>query len=419
MAADSLGLRPTLHVAEGDLVRRGQLLYEDKKRPGVRYTAPASGRVVGVHRGDRRALQSVVIDTTGEGADAEPVAFEAFRPGAELTATYVRDLLLEAGLWPALRARPFSRVADPAEPPRSIFITATDSEPLAPRPELVVAGREDHFAAGVRALATLTTGGVFVCTSPAWTAPIPTTEQVQHVRFDGPHPSGTVGYHIHVLDPAGRGRIVWYVGYQDVLAIGHLVTTGALDTARVIALAGPSVSQPRLLRVPMGASTDELAAPDVTGGEVRVLSGSVLAGRAAMGEVLGYLGRYHRQVAVLPEGRRRDFLGWAGPGVGRFSTLRVFLSRLTPSKRFAFTTSTNGSPRAIIPVGLYERVMPFDLQPTYLLKALVTRDVERAEQLGCLELDEEDLALCTFVCPGKNDYGPHLREVLSLIEKEG
>jgi Na+-transporting NADH:ubiquinone oxidoreductase subunit A len=420
LAADTLGLRPTLHVAEGDAVQQGQPLFDDKRTPGVRYTAPASGRIVGVHRGARRALQSVVIDTT-DGGDAAPVPFAAFdgRSAETLTPEYVRDVLLESGLWPALRTRPFSHVADPAVMPRSLFVTATDSEPLAPRPETVVAGREADFALGLRALSSLTTGPVFVCTSGAWTVPVETSGQVRHERFTGPHPSGTVGYHIHTLDPAGRGRLVWHVGYQDVLAIGHLLATGTLDDERVVALAGPAVAQPRLLRVPVGASTAEIVAGELTGEDVRVLSGSVLAGREAEGDVLGFLGRYHRQIAVLQEGRRRDLLGWAGPGLERFSALRVFLSTLVPAKRFAFTTSTNGSPRAIIPVGLYERVMPFDLQPTYLLKALVTRDVERAEQLGCLELDEEDLALCTFVCPGKNDYGPHLREVLSLIEKEG
>ncbi len=421
VAADSIGLRPTLHVAEGDLVRAGQLLFEDKKTPGVRYVAPAAGRIVAAPRGERRALQSVVIDTTDAGEATDPVAFAAFdeRPAARLTRDDVRALLLESGLWPALRARPFSKVADPSATPRAIFVTATDSEPLAPRPEVVVAGREQDFSHGVDVLATLTDGPVHVCTGEAWPAAVPTSDRIRHARFSGVHPSGTVGYHIHMLEPAGRGRLVWHVGYQDVLAIGLLFRTGTMDRQRVVALAGPAVKRPRLLRVPVGASTDEVVAGEVEDGDVRVLSGSVLAGRVAMGDALGFLGRYHRQIAVLPEGRQRDFLGWAGPGLDRYSALRVFLSKLTPSKRFRFTTSTNGSPRAIIPVGLYEKVMPFDLQPTYLLKALVTLDVERAEQLGCLELDEEDLALCTFVCPGKNDYGPHLREVLSLIEKEG
>lgn len=421
IAADSIGLRPTLHVADGDVVRAGQLLFDDKKTPGVRYTAPAAGRIVSVHRGERRALESVVIDTTEADDSAEPLTLEAWttRPAAGLTPEYARALLLESGLWPALRTRPFSKVADPSSRPLAIFVTATDSEPLAPRPEVVVRGREEDFARGVDVLTRLTEGVVHVCTDDAWSAPVPTSDRVRHTRFTGVHPSGTVGYHIHTLEPASRARLLWHVGYQDVLAIGRLFATGTLDGERVVALAGPSVKRPRLLRVPVGASTDELVAGELEPGDVRVLSGSVLAGRAAMGGEVGFLGRYHRQIAVLPEGRRRDFLGWAGPGLERYSALRVFFSKLVPSKRFDFTTSTNGSPRAIIPVGLYEKVMPFDLQPTYLLKALVTLDVERAEQLGCLELDEEDLALCTFVCPGKNDYGPHLREVLSLIEKEG
>lgn len=422
VAADYVGLRPTLYVGEGDEVRQGQLLLDDKKTPGVRYTAPVAGRVVGIHRGDRRALQSLVIATAAGAEDEAPaVAFEAFdgRDPANVDRDYAKALLIESGQWPALRARPFSRVADPAAEPLAIFVTAIDSEPLAPPVEAALAGREADLAAGLRVLTALTDGRVYVCTAPGWATELPALERLRHEQFDGPHPAGTVGYHIHALEPAGRGRLIWYVGYQDVLAIGHLFLTGRLDAARVVALAGPSVRQPRLLRVPLGASTDEITAGECEDGELRVLSGSVLSGRRAAGEVHGYLGRYHRQVAVLPEGRERYLLGWAGPGTGRFSALRVFLSTLAPSKRFAFTTSTNGSPRAIIPVGLYERVFPFDLPPTYLLKALVTRDIERAEQLGCLELDEEDLALCTFVCPGKNDYGPHLREVLTLIEKEG
>ncbi len=422
VAADSIGLRPTLHVAEGDEVRQGQLLADDKRMPGVRYTAPLTGRVAGIHRGARRALQSIVIDTTGvDAAAGEPVTFESFdgRPVEAVDRDYATALLTESGEWPALRARPFSRVANPAVVPLAIFVTAIDTEPLAPPVEAAMAGRADDFAAGLRVLASLTDGTLYVCTAPNWTTPLPDLPRLRHETFTGPHPAGTVGYHIHTLEPAGRGRVIWYAGYQDVLAIGALFRTGRLDVSRVISLAGPSVRRPRLLRVPRGASTDEIVAGEIDGGDVRVISGSVLAGRRASGDEHGFLGRYHRQVAVLPEGRERTLLGWALPGAKRFSALRVFTSALTPARRFPFTTSTNGSPRAIIPVGQYERVFPFDMQPTYLLKALVTRDVERAEQLGCLELDEEDLALCTFVCPGKNDYGPHLREVLTLIEKEG
>ena len=424
LADDYVGLRPTLHVAPGDSVRRGQLLFEDKKMPGVRYTAPAAGTVAAVNRGERRAFQSLVIDLDseerrgGRGAQASFSSATARHPSG-MTADAVRDLLVESGLWTALRARPYSRVADPAMRPRSIFVTAMDTEPLAPDVEVVLRGREADFERGIAALARLTDGPVFVCTSERFSLPVPEMDRVRHERFAGLHPAGTAGYHIHRLDPAGRGRIVWYAGYQDVLAIGRLFTTGELDDSRVVALAGPSVRTPRLIQTRIGASTDELTAGELHDGDIRVVSGSVLAGRTAAGPILGYLGRYHRQVAALPEGRRREFMGWAGPGFAKYSAVGVFISRFFPGKRFEMTTSTNGSHRAIVPIGMYERVMPFDMHPTYLLKALLTTDIERAEQLGVLELDEEDVALCTFVCPGKHEYGPRLREVLTMIEKEG
>lgn len=423
VGADYLGLRPKFHVGVGDPVQRGQLLFEDKTLPGVRFTAPAEGRVEAIHRGERRAFQSLVIELSaaersGRAVQVTLSAFTGRHPSA-LDGAAVRDLLIESGLWTALRARPYSRVANPGDTPRSIFVTAMDTEPLAPAAEAIIGPRRADFDLGVAALTRLTEGPVFVCTSDAYPHAVPDIERVRHERFSGPHPAGTAGFHIHTLDPAGRGRVVWHVGYQDVLAIGRLFGTGRLDDERVAALAGPAVRNPRLLRTRIGAAVDELVAGELLDGENRQLSGSVLAGRAASGPVHGYLGRYHRQVAALPEGRAREFMGWAGPGVGRFSATRVFLSSWLPSRPFAMTTSTNGSPRAIVPIGLYEKVMPFDLEPTYLLKALVTHDVERAEQLGCLELDEEDLALCTFVCPSKHDFGHHLRTVLTTLEKDG
>jgi Na+-transporting NADH:ubiquinone oxidoreductase subunit A len=244
-------------------------------------------------------------------------------------------------------------------------------------------------------------------------------DRLTHEQFSGPHPSGTPGFHIHTLDPAARGRTIWYVGYQDVLAIGRLFGSGDLDDTRVVGLAGPAVERPRLLQTRAGASLDDLTSGELREGDNRVISGSVLSGRTAAGPVLGYLGRYHRQISVLPEGRRRELLGWAAPGLTRFSALGAFASSWIPGRRFALTTSTHGSRRAIVPIGVYEKVWPFDLEPTYLLKALVTHDLERAEELGVMELDEEDVALCTFVCPSKNDYGRFLREVLTTLEKEG
>jgi Na+-transporting NADH:ubiquinone oxidoreductase subunit A len=423
VAGDYVGLRPTMLVEAGQDVLRGQPLFEDKKIRGVHYTAPGAGRVAAINRGARRAFESLVIelsdaDRAGRG---EQVALSSFtgRAPAALDRDAVHHLLLESGLWTALRARPFSRVADPRTAPHSVFVTAMDTDPLAPDVEVVMRGREADFATGVAVLTRLTDGPVFVCTSDRFSLTVPSMDRVRHERFAGPHPAGTVGYHIHTLDPAGRTRTVWHIGYQDVLDVGHLFKTGEIAVDRVIALAGPAVVKPRLVRTRIGASTDEITADELVPGEIRVISGSVLSGRRAAGPTSGFLGRYHRQVSALVEGRTREFMGWAGPGFRKYSAIPVFASRLRPGQRFAFTTAVNGSPRAIVPIGLYEKVMPFDLQPTFLLKSLLTHDVERAEQLGCLELDEEDLALCTFVCPGKNDYGPYLRDALTAIEKEG
>jgi Na+-transporting NADH:ubiquinone oxidoreductase subunit A len=417
LGADYLGMRPTMHVEVGASVDRGQLLFEDKKTPGVRYTAPVAGTVAAINRGERRAFESLVITLSDEerAGQGRQVTFGAWtgRPAAELTGEQVRDLLLESGLWPALRARPFSKVADPSIRPRSIFVTAIDTEPLAPDVDVVMQGRSADLEAGLVALTKLTDGPVFLCTSATSTIAAPRVDRVRHEQFDGPHPAGTVGVHIHLLDPVSRNRVVWHVGYQELL------TTGQLETRRIVALSGPSVQKPRLVETVVGASTDELLAGGVTAGDNRILSGSVLSGRVSTGPVHGYLGRFHRQIAVLPEGREREFMGWAGPGVNRFSVTGAFLSKLRPGASFPMTTSTNGSHRAIVPIGLYEKVMPIDIEATFLLKALVTKDLERAEQLGALELDEEDLALCTFVCPSKNEYGPALREVLAAMEKEG
>ncbi len=365
LADDYVGLRPTMHVAAGDAVSRGQLLFEDKTQPGVRYTAPAAGTVKAINRGARRALQSVVIEPSRaerEGREPEAARFDAWsgRDPSGLTDREVRDLLLESGQWTGLRARPYGRVADPAATPHSIFVTAVDTNPLAPDVAAILEGREGVFERGLAALARLTPGSVFVCTGPDQRVhpPASARNQVRHEVFEGVHPAGTVGVHIHTLDPVGRGKVVWHVGVQDVVATGSLFETGVLDVSRVVALGGPPVTRPRLLRTRVGASTAELVDGGVdAGADHRVISGSVLSGRAAMGDVYGYLGRHHQQVSVLAEGRDREFLGWLGPGFDTFSTVRTFASKLIPGRRFAMTTSTHGSPRAIVPIGMYERVM--------------------------------------------------------------
>ena len=424
LGADYPGLRPTMHVNAGDEVRRGQLLMEDKKVPGVRFTAPGSGKVVAVHRGERRAFQSIIIelssaDKAGRVGAPDQISFAAFSRNHPNTLTRddVRALLLESGQWTALRARPFGRVADPADTPHSIFVTAMDTNPLAPSVEDVLEGRQGDFERGLTVLTKLTDGPVYVCTADESNPPVP--EPCRREVFEGPHPAGTVGYHIHRLDAVDRNKIVWHINYQDVIAVGALFDKGELYLERVVSMAGPAVTRPRQIRSRVGASLDDMVEGELASGEVRVISGSVLSGQKAMGDELGYLGRYHLQVSVIREGREREFLGWLAPGANLFSVKQAFLSKLMPGKKFAFSTSTNGSPRAIVPIGSYEKVMPMDILPTFLLRALVMGDCERAERLGCLELDEEDVALCSFVCPGKIDYGVHLRDVLTTIEKEG
>lgn len=425
LGADYPGMRPTMRVRIGDSVSRGATLFEDKKTPGVRFAAPVAGRVAALHRGERRVFVSLVLELSPEersgrgGTGRAPAGWTGRHPDA-LGDDAVRDLLLESGEWTAIRARPFGRVAHPERRPRAVFVSATDTAPLAPDPVAAVAGRETDLRWGVAALSRLTAGPVFVCSRRGRRLDVGEGERIRHEEFSGPHPAGTPGLHIHRLAPARRGAEAWHLDAQDLASIGRLFRAGAGDGFRVVTLGGPPVRRPGLLRVPLGASAGDLAAPDLEpGAERRVISGSLLAGRTAAGEETGYLGRYHRQVTVLDEDRRRRFLGWLAPGLGALSVSRGFLSALRPGRPSRLTTGMHGSRRAIVPVGAYERVMAFDIPPVMLLRALLMEDLGRAEELGVLELLEEDLGLLTFACPAKNDYAPALRRVLDALEKEG
>ncbi|MCW8128210.1 Na(+)-translocating NADH-quinone reductase subunit A [Microbulbifer halophilus] len=409
------GMKPTMEVAEGDSVKLGQLLFTDKKTEGVRYTAPAAGRVAAVNRGARRALQSVVIEIDGDEAE-QFASYSADQLGG-LTAEQVRQNLVESGLWTALRTRPFSKVPALDAEPAAVFINAMDTNPLAADPAIIIAEQREAFSQGVQILSRLA-DTTYVCTAPDADIPVPEADNIRREAFAGPHPAGLSGTHIHYLSPVKPGRSVFTIGYQDVIAVGKLFATGRLFTDRVVALGGPQVEKPRLLRTRLGANLDELTAGELEDAENRVISGSVFGGSTAAGP-LAYLGRYHNQVSVLEEGRERPFLHYLRAGNKRFSSFPIYLSRLFKNRLFDFTTSTNGSERALMPIGTYERVMPLDVLPTQLLRALIVGDTQTAQQLGVLELDEEDLALCTFVCPGKYEYGPILRDNLTRIEKEG
>ncbi|MEQ5834430.1 Na(+)-translocating NADH-quinone reductase subunit A [Marinobacter sp. NFXS9] len=414
---DYNGMKPTMAVQEGDRVKRGSLLFTDKKTEGVRYTSPAAGVVKEVNRGERRVFQSVVIEIDGD--EAETFArYESSQLGS-LERQQVVDNLVESGLWTLFRTRPYSKVPEIDSAPHSIFVSVMDTNPLAADPTVIIKDDPDAFENGLRIISKLTNGKVFVCGKPGADVPVPKDDAFEVQQFDGVHPAGNVGTHIHFLDPIAGDKVVWSIGYQDVMAIARLFQTGEVPTERVVAVAGPKASKPRLLRTQIGASLDELLAGEYDAtGEERVISGSVFGGRTGRGPC-AYLGRFANQITILEEGDKREFMGWLSPGTRKFSTLNIYLSKLTRGRLFDFTTTTNGSERAMVPVGSYEEVMPLDILPTQLLRSLIVGDTEMAQKLGCLELDEEDLALCTFVCPGKYEYGPILRQNLTRIEIEG
>lgn len=413
---DYIGMKPRFAVEEGERVRLGQVLFTDKKMPGVKYTSPGTGRVLSINRGPKRVFESIIIELDGD----EEITFESFDRNKleNLDREKVISRLIDSGLWTSLRARPFSRVANPEDKPGSIFVTAMDTNPLAPSVEKIINDDKEPFEDGLKILTRLTDGNVYLCQAAGADISEPDIQSVAVKGFSGPHPAGNVGTHIHFVSPVHKKKTVWHIHAQDVIAVGKLFTTGRISTGRVISLGGPSVKNPRLLRVRLGADVNKITDNEITGSNRRIISGSVLSGRK-ISDVTGFLGRFHHQVTVIPEGDERILFGWMGPGLNKFSLKNVFLSALFPRKKYDFSASLQGDKRSIVPIGSYEKVMPLDILPTFLLRSLMVDDIEEAEKLGCLELDEEDLALCSVVCPSKIEYGPVLRRNLTIIEKEG
>ncbi len=418
LGMDYVGMKPTMMVNEGDRVKLGQVLFSDKKNPGVLFTSPGAGVVKSINRGAKRVLQSVVIELNG--SDEE--SFSQYNESElnNLTTEQVKANLLASGLWTTLRTRPYGKTPAVDSKPSSIFVTAIDTSPLAANPAVIIKERSADFINGLTIISKLTDGKTYVCKATGaecvvGSAPVTTAE------FSGPHPAGLPSTHIHFIDPVNIGKFVWHLDYQAVMAIGALFTTGKLNVERVVSLAGPTAKNPRLIRTRVGANTNDLVAGELADDvESRVISGSILYGHHAT-DWAAFLGGYSHQVSVLQEGRARELFGWIVPGKDKYSALDVYLSsrdRKT-DRKFPLTTSKNGSNRAIVPVGIYETVMPMDILPTPLLKALIVGDSDQAQLLGCLELDEEDVSLFTFVDPGKHDFGPVLRANLTKIEKEG
>lgn len=416
VGSDYVGMKPTMLVEEGDSVKLGQVLFTDKKCPSIKFTSPGSGKVIEINRGERRVLQSVVIKLDGD----EEITLASYKQNEllEIGEEKVKENLIESGLWTSIRCRPFSKLADPKSKPNSIFVNGMETNPLAPDMSKVLAGKEESLYNGLKVLSNLTDGKVFFIKSPDLKISPDTFSKLVVEEFTGPHPAGLSGTHIHFLDPVSSGKKVWYLNLQETIAIGDLFTTGKINVERIISLAGSETKNPRLIKTRLGASIDEIVQDELAGSENRVISGSVFSGSTATGK-MAYLGRYHQQIVVLKESKERGFLGWMAPGFQKYSVKKTFLSAFIPGKRYPFTTQQNGGVRAIVPVESYERVMPMDILPTFLLRSLAVDDIEEAEKLGCLELDEEDLGLCTFVCPSKINHGENLRRNLTIIEKEG
>lgn len=413
---DYVGMKPTMLVAVGDQVACGQPLFSDKKNEGVVFTAPAGGEVVAINRGAKRKFESLVI-RVGE-SDSLSFCDVGTDPG-DLGPEGLRRLLVESGLWTSFRTRPYGKIPPIDSAPASLFVTAMDSSPVGADLKAIIDHTKVDFVTGMKALATLVSAPIYLCHGGDLTGLDSTDGQVEQVVFEGPHPAGLPSTHIHFIDPVSETKTVWHIGAQDVCGLGGLLRTGRLCSERVVALGGPSFKNPRHVETVLGASLAELCQAELRDDqESRLVSGSILDGRRA-DPIRGFLGRYHQQVSCLPEGDGRQLFGWLRPGGDRFSVSRAFMTAFTKPLKVPFNTAVWGGDRAIFPLGTYEKVMPLDFVPIYFLKSLASGNTERAKELGCLELIEEDLALCSYVCPGKNDFGPMLRRTLTSIEEEG
>lgn len=411
---DFPGLTPKLMVKVGHEVKAGSPLFFDKYKPDVMFTSPVGGKVVAINRGERRRILEVVVEADGSNA------FEEFKKAdpKSLSREEVKEELLKSGVWPSIIQRPYGVVANSADTPMAIFISCFDSAPLAPNYELIVSGQEKEFQAGIDALAQLTDGKVHLGL-PASRAnkPFVSTKNVETTQFEGKHPVGNVGIQIHHVSPINKGERVWTVNVQDVITIGRLFLTGKYDARKVVAVTGSEVKAPRYYRTISGANLSTLL-DGKTNGEVkeRYISGNVLTGTKV--EKDNFLGYYHSQMTVIPEGDEHEFFGWALPGINKFSASKAFLSSLLPKKEYTMTANINGGERAFVLSEQYEKFLPMDVLPVFLLKSIIVNDIDKMEQLGIYEVIEEDLALCEYACTSKIEVQSILRQGINVMIKE-
>jgi len=410
------GLTPKIIPKLCDEVKVGTPIFYDKYNPEVKFCSPVSGILSSINRGERRRIVEVVIEDDGKDTA------ESFLQGdpAEMKREQIVENLLNSGLWPAIRQRPYTTIAKPDGKPKSIFISAFDTSPLAPDFEFLLKDSEEDFQWGVNALKQLTEGKVFLNLDGRYPS-IRTLSDIKGAeinRFKGPHPAGNVGIQISKLDPINKGDVVWIVQPQDVVAIGRLFKTGAYDPSMVVALTGARVEKPQYYKTIRGAAVTPLLEKQLKDGDKRVISGNVLNGTSIDAES-GYVGFFDSQLTVIPEGNYYELFGWMMPGFKKMSVARSFASTwLTPNRKFDMDTNFHGGQRAFVMTGEYEKVLPMDIYPMQLLKSILVNDIDKMEQLGIYELDEEDMALCEFVCTSKTPVTKILRDGLKAMRKE-
>lgn len=411
---DFPGLTPKLNVKVGDKVMAGSPLFHDKLHPEVLFTSPVSGTVTQVTRGDRRKMLEVVVEKSGD----QFIDFGKSDPSA-LSRDQIKESLLKSGLWPAIRQRPYHIIANSKAVPKAVFISGFDTSPLAPDYNFVMDNSSTtNFNSGLVALKKLTDGKVnLILNGKGENSEVLKKANVVEIsHISGPHPAGNVGIQIHHLNPVNKGEVVWYVNLQDVLAIGRLFDEGNYDNERIIALTGSDVNKPQYYKILTGASVAPLLKDTLNDGKHRIISGNVLTGTAIAAD--GYLGYYDSQVTVIPEGDYFEFFGWAKPGFDKFSFYKTFASKLFPRKKYNLDTNLHGGERAFVMTGQYEKVLPMDIYPMQLLKAILAEDIEMMENLGIYEIAEEDFALCEYICPSKIEIQSIVRKGLDLMVRE-
>ncbi|HAL65389.1 MAG: Na(+)-translocating NADH-quinone reductase subunit A [Bacteroidetes bacterium 38_7] len=411
---DFSGILPRLAVNEGDQVKAGSILFVDKHHEKIAFTSPVAGTISEIMRGAKRMLLEIRIKKAQQD-DFE--VFETKHP-SKLSAEEIKDILLRSGVWPCIRQRPYAVIADPEKEPKAIHISCFDSAPLAPDYDLIVHGHGEEFQTGLDALSKLTKGKIHlnVRTGEGVSKVFLSSKGVQINYFEGPHPSGNPGIQIHHIDPVNKGEVVWYLRPQDVLTIGRLFLEGRYNPQKMIALTGGGIKNPKYYKTISGAVIDELLASQLKEGNYRVISGNVLTG-SNIGRN-GFLGYYDSQVTVIREGDYYEFLGWMSPGLNKLSASRAFISKMFPNKKFDPDTNLHGGERPFVLTGQYEKVLPMDIYPVYLLKAILTQNIDKMEQLGIYEVAEEDFALCEFVCASKIEVQAILRKGLDMMQKE-